>query len=237
MTLTPSALHQLNNALRDIERHIRQADSFSIGVTSVDRRLGAYQDELSQLAEKARKGELSQAEFENQAEELVTAALLALFNLGRQSDELDYEATAAYEQEKVFALLAVRNLSRDIYGGRYSEQTDNEDNVTLSDEDGQAHLESRIVLWAATAAGLYALGQLHREATIKYTWRLGATSRHCVDCLRLDGQIHTALEWRLSGYRPQGSALACGGWKCDCRYEETDKKGGGIFRDETFNQG
>lgn len=226
MTLTLTQLSQLNSALAEIERHIR---SFSIGVTSVDSRLSTYQDDLSRLAEKARQGDLDQAEFEQQAEELATVALLALFNLGRQSDELDYEAQAAYEQERVLAFLAIRNLSRDIYAGRYAEEKDAEDNVVKSDADGRLALSSRIVLWAATAAGVYALGQLHREVTVKYAWQLGMTSQHCEDCLRLDGQIHTSLDWRLSGFRPQGGNLACGGWKCDCRLDETDEKVTGDF--------
>lgn len=224
--MTLAFLAQLGQALANLETHLR---SFSIGVTSVDSHLSAYQDDLSRLAEKARQGALDQSEFEQQAEALAIAALLALFNLGRQSDEPDYEAMAAYEQEKVSAMLAIRNLSRDIFAGRYAEQRDEEDNVVKSDADGRLALSSRIVLWAATAAGVYALGQLHREATIKYMWQLGGTIEHCDDCARLDGQIHTALDWRLSGYRPQGSALSCGGWKCDCRLDETDEKVTGDF--------
>lgn len=226
MTLFLHHLAQLNTALAEIERHLR---SFSIGVTSVDSRLSTYQDDLSRLAEKARQGELDQAEFEQQAEALAVAALLALFNLGRQSDELDYEAQAAYEQERIYALLAIRNLSRDIYTGKYAEEKDADDNVIKSDADGRLALSSRIVLWAATAAGVYALGQLYRSVTVKYVWRIGATSRHCGDCIRLHGQVHSALEWRLSQFRPQGRNLACGGWNCDCRLDETDDKVTGDF--------
>lgn len=227
MTLALHHLHQLNSALSRLETHLR---SFSIGVSSVDSHLSTYQDDLSRLAEKARQGDLDQAEFESQAEELATAALLALFNLGRQSDEPDYEAMAAYEQEKVNAMLAIRNLSRDIFAGKYAEEKDADDNVVKSDADGRLALSSRIVLWAATAAGVYALGQLHREATIKYMWQIGGTLHSCEDCIRLDGQIHTSLEWRLSGFRPQGSfGLACGGWKCLCSLVETDEKTTGDF--------
>lgn len=214
-------LSQLNRILATLEAHLRQSPAFSIGVSAVDAALADYQAELSRLAEKARKGDIEQRDFEQQAEAIVTAALLALFNLGRQSDEPDYEAQAAFEQERVMAFLAIGNLSRDIFTGRYVEQKEG-DKVTQSEADGRARLEARIVLWAATGAGVYALGQLHREASIKYAWRIGRTSKHCVDCLRLAGQIHTALEWRLSGWRPQFSGLSCGGWNCDCSLIETD---------------
>lgn len=224
MTLT--FLAQLGQALANLETHLR---SFSIGVTSVDSHLSTYQDDLSRLAEKARQGDLDQSEFEQQAEALAVAALLALFNLGRQSDELDYEAMAAYEQEKINAMLAIRNLSRDIFAGKYAEQKDEADNVVKSDADGRLALSSRIVLWAATAAGVYALGQLYRGATVKYTWRRGGTLHSCGDCIRLDGQTHTALEWRLSGFRPQSGALSCGGWRCLCFLVETDDKVTGDF--------
>lgn len=50
-----------------------------------------------------------------------------------------------------------------------------------------------------------------------YRWELGATEKHCKDCLHLNGQIHRASEWRAAGIRPQSPDLECGGWNCDCK--------------------
>jgi hypothetical protein len=55
-----------------------------------------------------------------------------------------------------------------------------------------------------------------------YEWVLGATAVHCSDCLRLNGQVHSASEWRAAGISPQSPDLECGGWNCDCRLYPVD---------------
>ena len=83
---------------------------------------------------------------------------------------------------------------------------------------------------------VYAIGQLYIPPRIvegveveqNYVWRLGNTREHCADCLRLDGQVHTADEWRRAAIRPQSPNLECGGWNCDCRLEPTEAESQGF---------
>jgi hypothetical protein len=208
---------------------LRQVEPFAIGVPEIDEKLVDYQDELTGLCKRARDGELEQDEFERSMEEVVNAALLAFFLAGAEAETPPFDAMSELEQEKFVALRAMRSLADDIYAGRYSEQVDEEGEVAQDDEVGLLMLENRVNLWLATAAGMYALGMLFLEATQRLAWQYGGTIEHCEDCSRLVGQVHTALSWRLSGYRPQGRSLVCGGWHCKCRLAKTDKPEQGSF--------
>jgi hypothetical protein len=77
-------------------------------------------------------------------------------------------------------------------------------------------------LWTRSYDGMISKGQTYAPDDPTYVWRLGATERHCRDCQNLDGQVHTASEWRAAGIRPQSPDLECGGWNCDCRLEPSD---------------
>jgi hypothetical protein len=54
-------------------------------------------------------------------------------------------------------------------------------------------------------------------------WTLGE-AEHCTTCLGLSGVVAFASEWDLSGFRPQGSNLECGGFNCKCELVPTDRR-------------
>ncbi len=57
-------------------------------------------------------------------------------------------------------------------------------------------------------------------------WRIGATEKSCKTCLKLNGKVATAAQWRISQYKPQSppnAELECGGWRCDCKLDVTDR--------------
>ena len=84
-----------------------------------------------------------------------------------------------------------------------------------------SNMTSRVSgLWTRAHEGVYATGQVNTRVEMWLMWQLGATERHCKDCFHLNGQIHTAEEWRAAGIRPQSPDLECGGWRCDCRLTE-----------------
>lgn len=69
----------------------------------------------------------------------------------------------------------------------------------------------------------------------KQIWKLGATEEHCPFCSRYNGIVALASEWDALNIRPQSApnpALTgtlngepgCGGWRCDCSLETTDKR-------------
>ena len=56
-----------------------------------------------------------------------------------------------------------------------------------------------------------------------FEWVLGPTE-HCADCQRLGGRVHRGSVWNAYGIKPRDSALACGGYRCQCELQLTDKK-------------
>lgn len=217
-------LKGLDRALALIEKQVRQVAPFTIGNDEIDDQLVDYQEEITELSLQAANGELERDEFESQMTTIVMAMLLTLFTQGQESEMVSsLEAVAELEQERQLARESISDLADRIYSGEYSEVVDEETGeITQTTEEGEAHLESRLVLWVASAAGVYALGQLFAEATRMYIWNIGGTIEHCVDCLRLDSQIHSALNWRAAGWRPQSRRLECGGWRCDCSFQEVE---------------
>jgi hypothetical protein len=90
-------------------------------------------------------------------------------------------------------------------------------------------LLARAGLWANQWNTAYndALRLIGVEEGSKMVWRFGATEEHCSTCLALNGIIAFASEWDESGVRPQNAPnqhLECGGWRCDCSLEVTDKR-------------
>jgi hypothetical protein len=56
----------------------------------------------------------------------------------------------------------------------------------------------------------------------KLRWVLGATEKHCPDCSKYAGRVYRARTWAKWDIRPQHRGLACCGYNCDCRLEDTD---------------
>jgi len=78
------------------------------------------------------------------------------------------------------------------------------------------NLANRIRIWKNKLFGVRTRGQVQIRTEVFLMWELGLTEKHCVDCLRLNGQIHSASAWRGAGIQPQSPDLECGGWHCDC---------------------
>lgn len=84
----------------------------------------------------------------------------------------------------------------------------------------EAEMEQRVRLWAAGAfAPLYNEGVSDAGENGLYMWIEGDTVNKCVDCVRLDGQIHRWEEYRERNLLPQtpGQATECEGWQCRCQ--------------------
>jgi hypothetical protein len=75
-------------------------------------------------------------------------------------------------------------------------------------------------LWTRARDGAFSLGQTYNRDDPYYEWELGATEKHCRDCLMLNGRVHKASDWRLLGWQPQSPDLECGGFNCDCRFTQ-----------------
>lgn len=179
-----------------------------------------YYEDIEALARRALAGDMSQAEYRQQHEELTMAVLLALFLLAG-ADANTPEARRFLSEQRQIARESAEKLARDLFDGRYSEY----DGQTA--EQGLAHLEERLELWTYTAGQVYQRGVIGavpvdgREKT--YGWALGRTEKHCGTCLDMSGQELTQTQWQAlaaDGIAPQGHGLACKGFRCDCFYRE-----------------
>lgn len=57
----------------------------------------------------------------------------------------------------------------------------------------------------------------------KYKWVFGDTE-HCGDCEKLNGRIYRASVWQKYDIYPRHPQLACGGFRCQCEFQETTER-------------
>jgi hypothetical protein len=197
----------------------------SIGNPTADPQLLRYYQQIDDLTGRALAGDIDERGFQQELNRLTTAAILLLFLLGG-GDVGSPAGARQLAQHQQIARESAARLASDIFDGRYSADG------RQTGEDGREKLRNRLVLWTVTAAGVYALGQVHTAPAVgqggqfaeaRYRWTRGPTARPCRDCAGLDGVVLTASEWARMGIRPQSPSLNCGGWRCLCRLELTDE--------------
>jgi len=97
------------------------------------------------------------------------------------------------------------------------------------EETGDAEALSRAVMWAARWNEAYneAIRLITLEAGGKMMWIEGDTEKKCDVCVALDGLVAYAATWEKLDVKPQAAPndhLLCGGWRCGCYFEQTDKR-------------
>lgn len=169
-----------------------------------------YSDELDSLVAAANGGKISQSKFNKEMEAIVAALLMTAFLRGsRLSEEgLGKRLRIEVGEEIKLNLDAIHGLSDDIYAGRYKPE-----------ELGEEGAERRIELWVGTLGMMYAQGQMHRRDDPRFAWRTGSTES-CETCASLSGRVRTAKEWLAGPYYPRSRSLACGGFRCQCYFDE-----------------
>lgn len=94
--------------------------------------------------------------------------------------------------------------------------------------DGQA--EQKPELWFNKSIyPAYERGRLSADKNGLYEWTLGRTEQHCDTCLTLNGQRHRMKEYARRELLPRSSALACGGWLCDCKLTKSEGRARGRW--------
>ena len=83
-------------------------------------------------------------------------------------------------------------------------------------------LLSRVSMWSNRYNELVSLS-IATCGKEKLEWIVGQTD-HCDDCRKLNGCVDYADLWLASGWLPQTSRLACGGFRCQCSLVPTRKR-------------
>lgn len=60
-----------------------------------------------------------------------------------------------------------------------------------------------------------------QDKKLKWVWN--PLKEHCSDCQRLNNRVYRASIWSKYNISPRMRRLACGGFKCGCRFEETQE--------------
>lgn len=83
----------------------------------------------------------------------------------------------------------------------------------------------RAEMWINRYEEVKATAQSMAAGDKKLRWILGNTERHCRSCLKLNGRVHRASLWASKNIHPRmtDGRLACNGYRCDCRFMETDE--------------
>ena len=125
---------------------------------------------------------------------------------GQMKDEDLAELARLIDQERMYML----QLADDILNARMNPD------ATL------APFKLRAEMWANRYNEMVSQARMWFGGKIPLEWVVGPTE-HCEDCARLEGIVATAEDWRASKWRPQGRMLDCGGWRCQCSLQSTDK--------------
>lgn len=187
--------------------------------------LAQLESELQELVVKAANGDIDEDTFKEEYLALFLLALAASAASGAAGDmtAAGVAELAVMESE---ARESIGNLSSEIYAGRYSaggvhpsnKSADpfNAASEALTEESALTKIVNRVGKWGSSITAAFWLGNVFSEANgeEKEMWVVGATE-HCPDCLRLDGQVHTAAEWSRV-IRPKSPDLACTGKECQC---------------------
>lgn len=116
----------------------------------------------------------------------------------------------------------------DIKNGELEHITGFLDAVEQARQDGTGYeqFRSRVDLWANRYNDVVNQAKVYFGGKTKLVWVYGDTE-HCDTCAACNGIVAWAQEWEQSGLHPQSppnGALECGGWKCQCTLEPTDRR-------------
>jgi len=170
-----------------------------------------YQDEIARLMKQVGNGEITNDQFTQRMETMVSNEVTNAYINASGKTELTADDLAIIEAKISQNLSAIPGLidSVDLW---IAEEVD----------DLLKRIGKRAELWGNDIEGVWNQGFLRGGNDDQpIAWQLGATD-HCITCSILANLVATRKEWRDSGWYPKSSRLACGGWRCGCSFIETD---------------
>ena len=169
------------------------------------------------------RGELGEFEWIQDMTDTIADQLGKAWREGAKQVEVDPAEFTDEDIEELNKIIAseydyVLALGSDILGLRL---------VGGSLEDYRNKFASRIEIWAHRYTDVVNRAMAYFGGRVKLEWVLGETEEHCATCLAMAGTVAWSKEWDESPIKPQSPPnehLECGGWRCDCHLEVTDKR-------------
>lgn len=187
----------------------------SLGFKTLDH----FQRVLSAWVYDLWNSEVTEDEFINRLADLVEQQLTRAWREGMSDNGLDPDADMTEEwQEELQNIIAaeyehVDQFAADIVAGRGG-----------SVEQFQA----RARLWANRYTDVVNQAKLATAGKgARMEWVYNPEKEHCDTCAALNGIVAFASEWEELGVHPQSppnDVLECGGWRCGCSLQGTDKR-------------
>lgn len=191
-----------------VAHNIRIAAQKAIQATRID-----FEDSVEDLLLEAVAGNIDRRRFGNRLRNLVQVAIGKAFIDGLEDggitepqltdEDSDWIGDFFDEQRKY-----VIELTNAIY---------KDDRVTEDEAKGKP------AMWFnKSVVPAYHEGLASASKNGAFEWVLGKTEEHCRSCLKLDGQVRRISFWQ-DNIMPQSGALACKGYRCDCRLQPSDR--------------
>lgn len=89
--------------------------------------------------------------------------------------------------------------------------------------------QDRAMMWGKSLQLFDDAGLISADRNGMYRYKRGLTSDSCVDCKRLDGQVHRLKTYKARNRMPRSNSLACKGYRCLCSLERTTERARGRF--------
>jgi hypothetical protein len=177
---------------------------------------GAFEDVLAE----ARTGAITKARFGTLLRGLIARYGKAAYRDGLIDGGVTDGATDSDDDSAIALLIAeqspyVRGLADVVYGP-----------VGVSDAEAVGKPE----MWYNKSVSVfYDRGLLSADRNGNYLWTIGIREDHCLDCLRLNGQIHRLRDYTRKNLLPKSSRLKCKGFRCGCTISRTTERARGRF--------
>ncbi len=212
------SLHRMMMALEGMDAASGPM-SFVAKQAGFDSESDKYLAQLDDLTYEALERRISFDKFMERVTVLITASYLLALLFGSRMSQADltmdeYMLLAGYTAT---AIASAKNLAEEIYRGEYD------------DEGGRERLKNRLDKWGNALFAVYNFGHLLDKSNPFLKWLWAPEKDHCGDCIRLNGQVHKASEWKASGWHPQSHDLECHGYRCGCRWIRTGGPSVGAF--------
>ena len=182
---------------------------------------GYMLNHVDKLARDLYSWSITRDQFVDSMADLIEQQLRRAWNEGMRNNEFDPQTDMTDELEQIFQELVTDQFN-------YIEGYADAIVQGAKNESGVDQFRARATLWANRYNEMVDISQRTTANNgDKYEWVLGATEQHCDTCYRLNGIVAFASEWESLGVHPQGAPndlLECGGWRCDCSLNLTDKR-------------
>ena len=176
-----------------------------------------YGRELRAPARALWRGIFSFDQFVEEMILIVRRGLTRAWNVGAKECNIDPEDMSAHERLELEREI-FRNYDRIFSYAEYVEQNSRANGGKLG------KVLARTELWQNRYDSVRVKAAALACKDKKKQWHLGATEKHCRSCLTFNGRVYRYSVWEKNNALPKSRVLCCGGFRCDCRLDDTDAR-------------